>query len=221
MAQEVQIAKEINSNVAMMVPKKRYIPKKVNVYAKLKIVFGQHIAKSISEWSRTYGVDPYLIASLIVAEHTGIDDKNRVKTVGERLKKNPNYYRGVKSKTGFESFGLMQIRENTFKEIQRRAKKNTVGDTFEEVIANYDKSIKYAALYLSFIKKAYGYKTKEQLAIAYNAGPNSFLLKNPHKELTPDEKITKQVAMEYVYKMKKTYLLIKNAPIKQEYFTKK
>ena len=158
-------------------------------YKKLARRFGSTIARAIVKCSEQYHIDPFVLASIMVAENSAKGSKEEIEIIGRRLKKNPNYYNERTAGEGEKaSRGLMQITEPTYETI-----KMLLGDkktSYKDVINNPELSIKYAAKYVSYLMKI-GKKSIEEIAAAYNAGPNS-----------------KYIPKEYIEKVKNAYKIL-------------
>jgi len=157
-------------------------------YKKLVRYFGSTIAGAIVKYSEQYHIDPFVLASIMVAENSAGSKEKEIEIIGRRLKKNPNYYNERKAGEGEKaSRGLMQITEPTYETIKR-----LLGDTktYDDVINNPELSIEYAAKYISYLMKI-GKKSIEEIAAAYNAGPNS-----------------KYIPKEYIEKVKNAYEIL-------------
>ena len=157
-------------------------------YKKLARYFGSTIAGAIVKYSEQYHIDSFVLASIMVAENSAKGSKEEIEVIGRRLKKNPNYYNERKAGEGKKaSRGLMQITEPTYETIKR-----LLGDTktYDDVIKNPESSIEYAAKYVSYLIKI-GKKSIEEIAGAYNAGPNS-----------------KYIPKEYIEKVENAYKIL-------------
>lgn len=208
----------------------KIVPKKVEEKdERLEDIFGSKIATAIVKYSKEYGVDRYLLAALIVAENSGVNDKSdkAVEKVGDALKENPNrfskrvrylkfYKKGKLVGREIQSLGMLQLTKRSFNQIKKTYEDKTRGDTFWSVATNYNKSIKYAALYLSYIKNLVEKNnispTKDLLAAAYNMGPTKLIkLAKEHK----GEWIAyaSNTAKDYVKKINAVYEVIAPAEI--------
>lgn len=195
-------------------------------YKKLEPIFGQAISASLCRWGKKYNVEPYIIASIMVAENSGPNDPDPFSIISKNLKENPNHYanrisyvlvtdkkgRPIKDKHGNykkreQAYGLLQITKTTFRELKRIARADTAAENnIQSVAASYGKSIRYASIYVASFRKRDNIKTNEKIAVAYNAGPYSFMIDNPNKEnLTEKEERTKRDALDYIKKFNRAY----------------
>ncbi len=146
-----------------LVPVRKQEQNKSEEYKNIEKYFGPKIANSINKWAMRYNVDPYLLTSIMIAEHSGIKDENALEVVGNRLKKNPNHYAASKSTFGTTSHGLMQFTEETLEGLSKGK------HSLNEVVSDYDLSIMYSAKLLSYLnKKCNG--NFEKIVFSYNAG---------------------------------------------------
>lgn len=207
----VEPVKDKEQNVKTYVEPEKIETGNLTKHQTLEKYFGPKIADSIIKHSAKYNVDPYVIASLIVAEHSGRNDKNALEIVGNRLKNNPNKYSGTKSPQAIskeQSEDLAQFVPSTLKLLLEK------GDTIESVGKDYDKSIKYMAKFIAAIQKANKLTTPEEIAFAYNAGPTTLnnlkkeggdWQENLERKLRPNLKGTYYYGHDYIKKILKTY----------------
>ncbi|MCX8199880.1 MAG: transglycosylase SLT domain-containing protein [Candidatus Micrarchaeota archaeon] len=171
-------------------------------YNALSEKFGDALSTQIMHWSNMYKVDPLFIASLIVAEHSGRADTNALDIVGKRLKKNPNFYNNAISGKGDinkESRGLMQITKPTYETITKLLGLGKNAKPYEETVADYALSIRYAARYVAYLQKQLNTQDIDELAAAYNSGPAKVIsTKEKNKGIG-------KLSLEYRQKVKRAY----------------
>jgi hypothetical protein len=174
---QTQKPEQVEKKIKQLITQTKQTESELTKHQNLTKVFGGKIADSLMKWGEHYKVDPYVLASIIVAEHSGNNDKNRAELVGRRLRNNPNAYSKKVSPESISSelsYGLGQFVKPTLEKVLEKP------DTFESVIADYDKSIKYMGKFISAIQRANKLTSHEEIAFAYNAGPTT--LNNLKKE---------------------------------------
>lgn len=180
------------------------VDKNSTQYKALESKFGGEISTQVIYWTNKYGVDPLLLAALIVAEHSGINDKNALNIVGKNLRKNINYYNKSVSNIGDEvkeSRGLMQFTKPTYQTVTNLLKRDNekVAKSYDEMVNDPAFSIKYAARYIAYIQTFLGTKDIDILAAAYNAGLQRVKNK-PYKDGD-----IRNLARDYRQKMRNAY----------------
>ena len=145
-------------------------------------------AEAIDEYSKAYGVDKYLILSIIKAES--------------------NFDNGAVSHK--KASGLMQITKGTADWLSGMLEIN--GFNYERDIRNPELNIKMGSFYISYLKDLYDESLDCALA-SYNAGPNNVNKWLLNKEYSKDGKTLDKIPFpeteRYINKVKTNYKIYK------------
>lgn len=154
----------------------------------LKYIYPMKYENIILEYSKEYGLNPYLITAIIKVE-SGFNTK-------ALSKKN--------------AMGLMQIRESTGKWI---AEKIGMDNFASEMLYQPETNIKMGCWYIGYLIKYYDGNVKLALA-AYNGGQGNVSKWLKDKDFSDDGSSLKDIPFAetryYIEKIEKTYVIYKN-----------